>query len=660
LSLRIIVKKMTRKTSANPYEYSGEARFRQAMLSAPFPLMLYAEDGEVILLSKAWTDLSGYSRQDLPTVDAWLKKAMGERTSSTLSYVDKVHASDKTVEDGDYTVITKSGEKRVWYFNSAPVDRLPDGRRAIVSIATDITDRKLAEKSIQETLWLLHMIIYKTGDGVSISDANGHFEIYNSRMQEITGYSIDEANSSGDFSRLIYPDPKDRKIALQRLSGLVEGRTFGEIETVIISKDGSKKTLLVMSSVIRYKNREMFLSIYRDITERRLAEKAIEDQERFLSSVFSSLQDGISVLDKEMNIIRVNPAMEKWYSHAMPLVGKKCYEAYHQKGKRCEMCPTHDTLKTGKSAYETVPRVGSNGEITGWLDLYSYPLIDADTGKLTGVIEYVRDITERKNAEEALKAAYEKVSKASEDMKSLYKALELKNLELQKLDKMKNEFIETVSHEIRTPLSITKEGIDLVLDGLTGQINDKQADILQTARVNMSRLSRIITNLLDVSKMEAGRLEIKKMQVDIASLAAHVSTLFEIKVKETGLELRMELPKEPVLIMADADMIIQVLTNLLSNAVKFTHKGYVGIKVRDIEDSAECIVYDTGSGIAKKNLPKVFEKFEQFKRSPGAGEKGTGLGLYIVKGIIEAHGGKIWAESSYGKGTRFTFVLPKR
>lgn len=145
--------------------------------------------------------------------------------------------------------------------------------------------------------------------------------------------------------------------------------------------------------------------VYRDVTERVQAEEAVREREDFLSSIFTSIQDGISILDKNMDIIRVNPTMERWYAHAMPLVGKKCYEAYHSRTEPCEACPTRKTLTTGESAYEIVLLTGPGGETVGWLDLYSFPLLDRATGKLMGVIEYVRDISERKRAEEALRAS---------------------------------------------------------------------------------------------------------------------------------------------------------------------------------------------------------------------------------------------------------------
>ena len=124
-----------------------------------------------------------------------------------------------------------------------------------------------------------------------------------------------------------------------------------------------------------------------------------EENGHFLNDIFSSIQDGISILDKDLNILRVNPIMEKWYSHALPLAGKKCYEAYHGRKKPCEICPTLQTLKTGRLAYEVVPKTGPGGKIVGWIDLYTFPLINTKTGKMEGVIEYVRDISDRRKAE---------------------------------------------------------------------------------------------------------------------------------------------------------------------------------------------------------------------------------------------------------------------
>ena len=250
-------------------------------------------------------------------------------------------------------------------------------------------------------------------------------------------------------------------------------------------------------------------------------------------------------------------------------------------------------------------------------------------------------------------------SNPSRKINVLYKALEKKNEELKKLDQLKNDFISTVSHELRTPLSISREGISLLLDHIPGEINKKQEQILTTAKDNIDRLARIINDLLDISKIESGRVELKRSLVNFSSLIKHVAYSFELKVRNKGLRLKAVFPEDPIEIFVDSDKIIQVLTNLVGNALKFTEKGSIEIMAEENESALKCSVSDTGVGIAKEYIPKVFEKFQQFGRTAGGGEKGTGLGLAIAKKIVEMHNGKIEMESEAGKGTKFTFSLPK-
>ncbi len=233
--------------------------------------------------------------------------------------------------------------------------------------------------------------------------------------------------------------------------------------------------------------------------------------------------------------------------------------------------------------------------------------------------------------------------------------------ELNKLDAMKTEFVSTVSHELRTPLAIIKEGLSLVLDGVAGEINEKQSNVLATAKNNIDRLARIINNLLDISKIEAGKVELQMESLDIVRLARQIISSFEPGLKEKNLELRVNIPEKQIDAIVDPDKITQVFTNLIGNALKFTDRGYIEISLQEKEKEIVCIVADTGLGINKEDLPKVFSKFQQlFNRLPGPGEKGTGLGLAISKGIIELHGGKIWVESEVGKGSKFTFTIPKK
>ena len=240
----------------------------------------------------------------------------------------------------------------------------------------------------------------------------------------------------------------------------------------------------------------------------------------------------------------------------------------------------------------------------------------------------------------------------------LNEQLQLEVEERRRAERLKDEFVSTVSHELRTPLAITREGVSLLIDGIPGPINEKQAKVLTTAKGNVDRLTRIINDLLDISKIEAGRMEIKREKINVGELVAHAAAALTPLAIQKGLRLDIRVPDKSLEVFADEDRLVQVLNNLLSNAIKFTREGGVTVSVAAKEEGIECVVEDTGAGVSEEDMPRLFHKFVQIGRTNGAGRKGTGLGLVIARNIVELHGGRIWAESELHKGTRFTFVLP--
>lgn len=224
---------------------------------------------------------------------------------------------------------------------------------------------------------------------------------------------------------------------------------------------------------------------------------------------------------------------------------------------------------------------------------------------------------------------------------------------------LKDEFIGAVSHELRTPLTVVREGTAQLRDGLLGEMTDEQKSLLDMVLQNIDRLSRIINELLDVSKLESGQVQIRRTLCNIADPVGIVVANFQPVARKKGLELKVESPPGVIEVYLDQDKFIQVLTNLVANALKFTQKGHVRIGLREIEGFVECTITDTGRGISGEDLPNLFEKFRQFSRVPGPGDMGTGLGLAICKKLIELHHGKISAESVPMKGTKVTILLPR-
>lgn len=231
-------------------------------------------------------------------------------------------------------------------------------------------------------------------------------------------------------------------------------------------------------------------------------------------------------------------------------------------------------------------------------------------------------------------------------------------IERKRLESAKDELLHIIAHEIRNPLVAITDGIAQVLEGTLGPTTTEQQEMLSIALQAAKRLTRLTTELLDMSKLEAGKVQLMPARVDLVRLVNEVAATFAARAKAKGLIIRTVCPTPPLELLADADKITRVFSNLVSNAVKFTAHGSVELSLIDREAVVECCVSDTGPGIAEQDLARVFGKFQQLE-SVTSDEQGTGLGLAICQALVELHQGSIRVESTVGQGTRFVFTLPK-
>jgi len=227
-------------------------------------------------------------------------------------------------------------------------------------------------------------------------------------------------------------------------------------------------------------------------------------------------------------------------------------------------------------------------------------------------------------------------------------------------ERLKKELISTVSHELRTPLTTMKTFVSIISDGIAGPVTIDQKEYLNIIMSNMNRLGRMINDLLDISKLEAGRMELKKRLVNPLLLIKDQLATFRAEAENKKITLSAALPEKLPQLYIDPDRIAQVLVNLIGNALKFTPEaGSVLVQAGELDECIQIQVKDSGVGIAKENFSRLFDRFQQIDRVPGPGAKGTGLGLAISKSIVELHKGKVWMESELGKGSKFIFTLPK-
>jgi two-component system sensor histidine kinase GlrK len=225
---------------------------------------------------------------------------------------------------------------------------------------------------------------------------------------------------------------------------------------------------------------------------------------------------------------------------------------------------------------------------------------------------------------------------------------------LKEMDTMKSDFFSLMSHELRTPVTSIKEGTNLLVEGVGGQINEKQRRILRIISEESDRLLGLINSILDLSKMEAGMMTYNFVHANIFSLISKAVVEIEPLAKARNIRGELNIGRDIPPVNMDPEKMLQVLRNLIGNAVKFTpHGGSVKISARYSEKNLEVSVEDQGPGIPEENLVAIFDKFKSYHS-----RKGTGLGLAIVRNIIKAHGGRVWVESTSGHGSTFTFVLP--
>lgn len=271
------------------------------------------------------------------------------------------------------------------------------------------------------------------------------------------------------------------------------------------------------------------------------------------------------------------------------------------------------------------------------------------------VIAVVRDVTERQKSEEKIRSVREQYT---QELAAKNQELALRNQEVETANRLKSEFLASMSHELRTPLHTIIGFSELLLEELDGPLNSKQRRFLGHIKQDSQHLLEIINDILDLSKIEAGRLELQREEFDVKDAVQEVVSSIRMVASEKQLLLRCEAP-ENVLLYADRLRFKEILFNLFSNAVKFTPEhGRVEVHCRVHEDTLIATVSDTGIGIAREDHGLIFDKFRQVAATTKGVKEGTGLGLAITKKLVEMHAGEIEVESEIGKGATFTVRLP--
>ncbi|MBW4497383.1 MAG: PAS domain S-box protein [Oscillatoria princeps RMCB-10] len=538
--------------------------------------------------------------------------------------------------------------------------RTAELQRANLDLQREVTERRRAEEQIKFQVNVLSQV----SDAVVAIDSHnriiywnaGAERLYNCQSAEVLGRPIQEAY---EYRWL---NPSDEQAAVEALA--TTGSWHGEV--IHIKNSGEELYVDISTSVLKDESGSPvgFLAVSRDMTERKRAKEALERLSHQNELILNSAGEGICGLDRHGKITFANPAAAKMLgSQVEELIDQPLRASahlWHADGtgpSQPESPVCGAEMFQGASESDVAEQVRE--DVFYRRDGTSFPVELVCTpiqeqGELVGAVVTFKDISERKAVE-----------------------------------RMKQEFVSTVSHELRTPLTSMRGALGLIASGLLVSQPEKAQRMLEIAVSNTDRLVRLINDILDLERIESGKIAMDKKRCNAADLMLQAAETMQPMAQKAGVTLSVV----PVLghpqgvpLLADPDRILQTLTNLLSNAIKFSRPGSTIWLTGEMRDEGEantdceaahtdknrlihscagcpCVliaVKDQGRGIPADKLESVFERFQQVDASDARDKGGTGLGLAICRTIVQQHGGRIWAESVLGEGSTFYLSLPVR
>lgn len=496
-------------------------------------------------------------------------------------------------------------------------------------------------------------LIEQTEQGISVGHPDGRMLVYNRAMEEISGYSREEVEQHGWFD-LVYPSPEAKDRAMRLAVEAIEGG-LPYVEVEITRKDGGSKWVSVATTPVVVGGETYNMSIFTDITQRRESEQELRDSEQRFRTLVETAPVAIFV-QTDRRFAYANQAALHLYgaSSASDLVGQPVMDRFG--------VGFHDAID------ERIRALNEDREPQPPMEMVHVRLdgteIDVETsgapivyGGKHGAVVFVRDVTEAKRAAAELERYRQHLE---ELVAERTRELEETNAELKRTTESKTAFFARMSHELRTPLNSIIGFSAVLKDGVAGPLTEEQAAEVGMIHSAGRHLLSIITDLLDITRAEAGRMSVDRERFGVDVLVAEVADILRPLSEEAGLDLRVVPLGNEMEIESDRMKVKRILLNLGGNAVKFTQQGHVELRVS--ADSAETVCFsvsDTGPGIRADLIGHIFDPFTQGDVASDAVPEGTGLGLSISRELARLLGGDVDVTSQDGVGTTFSLRLPR-
>jgi PAS domain S-box-containing protein len=528
----------------------------------------------------------------------------------------------------------------------------------------------------------LTLMVDSLPDPVVITDASNDIIAQNQRAVRLL--NVQEGDSSGrrraiELNNLLFTSFLSRAAMTGRVPGSESPRELNLVDP----DEGHDLLFEVLAHPLgeRVGPEDAVLSVLRDVTDLRRAanelerqvlrvrlaeQKATGERDR-LNLILENVADPILVTDERSNIILMNDQAEQLFETrgAEPRSRREIQAVQGNDTKVTSFISEFALLATNaRRERMTLQHPATNRVFP--VEVVSGKIRN-DRGEPIAIVSVLHDLTKEVEVErlyEALKRLNseleERIREATADLAEQNARLQWQSQEVERANRLKSEFLASMSHELRTPINALIGYTALLLDGVLGEINARQSDALQRGRAAAEHLLALINDILDLAKIEAGKMPLHPESVTLKEVIQEVALQVEPMVRKKTLEFRLEVADDCPVIHTDRTKVKQVLLNLLSNAVKFTNRGTVTVEARCAPGGVRIDVIDTGIGIRESDLHAIWEDFRQVDQSRTREYGGTGLGLSITRKLLDRLGGSVAVKSVYGEGSTFSVFLPLR
>ena len=594
--------------------------------------------GNFTFFNEALCRILGYSTEELTGMNN--RQIMdGETARAVLKAFNHVFDTGNPNKGLIHVLLRKDGTQ-VHVEGSVSLILSPGGKpTGFRGIIRDITESRRKDLALRHNEENFRAVVDTMVDGYFEVDLSGRLTFFNDALMKMRGYTSKEqliGKKNQDFM-----NPETAKRVYKAFNEVyLTGKPARRLGYNVIALDGSIAQMESSVSLMRDAEGEPvgFRGIIQDVTERVKTEKALREGEEKYRTILENIEDSYYEVDLEGNLLFFNDSLCRMIGYSREeLTGMNSLQYTDAATSESVYDAFHEVYETGRSnkglVYDFIRKDGTRITTES-----SVTLIRDLEGRPRGFRGIIRDVTERMRAEKTLQAAKEAAEAAS---------------------RAKSEFLANMSHEIRTPMNGIIGMTELVL---ATDLTKEQRDDLELVKTSADSLLGLLNEILDLSKIEAGRIELEEIDFDLLNTIENIADMLAVKAKEADLELVCHIkPDVPTALMGDPGRLRQVIVNLVGNAIKFTHEGEVVIQVETEkeEDSSVLLhfmVSDTGIGIPPEKIEIIFNSFIQVDSSTTRRYGGTGLGLAISRQLVEIMGGRIWVESKQGYGSTFHFT----